>query len=137
MKLADEKHVDPTDNPAMRQLGIQIGKDLLIQNCAAFTRLSVKMVQNKSKEDEGEGYNEGKFKRIDTKGFNYIVITDKSGSEKSFIWYRQFPGSEKFMGGGTSYVGKNVKIKYQELEVYLPQAKGYYKVKEIVELTIQ
>jgi hypothetical protein len=72
----------------------------------------------------------GVFKRIDQKGFDYIVIVDND-SEKSFIWLRQFPGSEKFMNGITQYIGKKMRITWQNIEVYLPQSKGYYNVKEI------
>ena len=136
MQLANEKHIDPADRPSMRQIGVDIGKDLLSENCVAFTNISVKMAQ-KDNEQAGEEVSEGEFKRIDVRGFNYIVLADSTSREKSFIWLRQFPGSEKFMNGGTAYIGKNVKIKYQELEVYLPQARGYYKVKEIVSLNVE
>ncbi|MGZ3874908.1 MAG: hypothetical protein ACXVJD_18450, partial [Mucilaginibacter sp.] len=62
--------------------------------------------------------------------------TDNGNSEKSFIWLRQFPGSEKFMNGPLTLAGKKLNISWQEIEVYLPQAKGYYKVKEITGITI-
>ena len=35
------------------------------------------------------------------------------------------------MNGTTALTGKNLKITWEEIEVYLPQVKGYYKVKEI------
>ena len=92
---------------------------------------------NKNADEEAVGASTGKFKRIDNKGFNYIVITGSGGNEKSFLWLRQFPGSENFMNGSLKYIGKNVTIKYQEIEVYLPQAKGYYRVKEITSLDIE
>lgn len=138
MQLANEKHIDPTDRVAMKQIGIDLGKDLFSQNCVAFTNISVKMAQKESEQaDENHEVGEGEFKRIDVRGFNYIVLSDSTSREKSFIWLRQFPGSEKFMNGGAAYIGKKVKIKYQELEVYLPQARGYYKVKEIVSLNVE
>ena len=137
MEVAREKHVDPSSTAAMREIGTQIGKDLFNENCAAFTQLSIKMAEGDVAKDEGEGYAEGVFKRIDAKGFNYIVITDKSNNEKSFIWLRQFPGSEKLTSGSARFIGKNIKIEYQEIEVYLPQAKGYYKIKEIKAVEIQ
>jgi len=73
----------------------------------------------------------GVFKRVDLKGFNYLIIKDQNSSEKSFLWLRQFPGSEQFMNGTAKLAGKKVKVSWQEIEVYLPAAKGYYKVKEI------
>lgn len=131
MAVADEKHIDPTDQVAMRQLGIDIGKNLLKQNCDAFTKISVKMVQSTAQTEAGAGVSSGVLKRVDLKGFNYIVIADNSGSEKSFLWLRQFAGSEKLTVPVAQLAGKKLKITWQEIEVYLPQAKGYYKVKEI------
>jgi hypothetical protein len=137
MKLADEKHIDPTDQAAMKQLGIQIGKDLLNENCSAFLKISEKLSINKSEEENGnEGTTSGAFKRIELKGFNYIVLTDNNNGEKSFIWLRQFPGSEKFMNGAANLAGKKISVKWHELEVYLPSAKGYYKIKEITSIDI-
>jgi hypothetical protein len=132
MKVADEKHVNPADHDAMKQIGIDIGKDIMNGNCTAFLKISEKLLlDGDSKIGGSDGSTNGKLKRIDIKGFNYIVLTDNNNNEKSFIWLRQFPDSEKFMSGVTALAGKKVKINWHELEVYLPLAKGYYKVKEI------
>ena len=137
MELASEKKLDPTDQVAMRQLGIDLAKDLFSQNCSAFTRLSVKMAETaKSSNEESEETLEGNFKRIDLKGFNYIVLSGKNGSEISFLWLTQFPGSEKFMANTTIFVGKKLKVNYREMEVYIPLAKGYYKVKVIYSVDV-
>jgi hypothetical protein len=131
--ITEERHIEFTNTDAMRELGIDLAKNLLRQNCSSFMKLSMLM----SKEnDKGQSINEshsttGSFKRIDLKGFNYLVVSDKNNEEKSFLWLRQFPGSEKFMSNTTVLSGKKLRIIWQEVEVYLPQAKGYYKVKEI------
>lgn len=134
--VANERNVKMDDNAAMHQMGVDIGKNLLKMKCDAFMKLAIKMA-DKSGTNESSSVIYGVFKRIDTKGFNYIVITDADHKETSLIWLRQFPGSEKLIDGSAAYIGKNVRIKYQELEVYLPQAKGYYKVKEIVSLNVE
>jgi hypothetical protein len=132
--LAAERNIAMTDNAAMHELGLDIGKNLLNQKCDAFLKLAAKTADHRG-EPETE-ITTGSFKRIDTKGFNYIIITDASGSEKSFLWLRQFTGSEKFMAQPLNVTGKKLKITWQELEVYLPQAKGYYKLKEIMAIDI-
>ncbi|QKJ28977.1 hypothetical protein HQ865_04150 [Mucilaginibacter mali] len=138
--LAEERKIDMTDQEAMRNVGIDIGKNLLKQKCESFLKLSMLMVK---KENNGEpptisaSSTTGTFKRIDNKGFNYIVITDNSGNEKSFLWLKQFPGSEAFMATPVKATGKKLKITWQDMEVYLPQAKGYYNVKEITGIEIQ
>jgi hypothetical protein len=134
-KVAAERRVDSTDVDVMRQIGVDIGKDLVNENCTAFTRLSLKIADAKEGADQPIGTVTGKLKRMIVSGFNYIIITDPSGAEQSFLWLRQFPGSENFMSGIDKYIGRDVKIDWQEIEAYLPQNKGYYKVKEITGIT--
>ena len=129
--VAAEKKINMEDQQAMHDLGVEIGKNLMKQKCEGFLKLSVKMAQKDGSAEVVSAETQGIFKRIDTKGFNYFVIKDNNGNEKSFLWLRQFPGSEKFTGNMAGYAGKKINIKWQEMEVYLPQAKGYYKVKEI------
>jgi 23S rRNA pseudoU1915 N3-methylase RlmH len=136
--LADERKVNMSEKEAMEKIGVDLAINLLGQECKGFKQLALIMGgSNKNADEEAVGTSTGKFKRIDNKGFNYIVITGSGGNEKSFLWLRQFPGSENFMNGSLKYIGKNVTIKYQEIEVYLPQARGYYRVKEITSLDIE
>jgi hypothetical protein len=135
--LADERKVDIGDQEQMRKIGIDIAMTLMKNKCAGFIKLSVMMAKNENSDAGSTGTTSGKLSRIDNKGFNYFAVTDATNSEKSFIWLRQFPGSEKFTNGLGAYAGKRVTIKWDEIEVYLPAAKGYYKVKEIVELTFE
>jgi hypothetical protein len=131
--VAKEKNVSMEDNAAMHDLGVEIGKNLLNEKCPGFMQLAVKMAQ---KDQDGASTTDGKFKRIDNKGFNYIVVVDENNQEKSFLWLQQFTGSENFMKDPASLVGKRLKIDWKEIEVYLPTAKGYYKVKEITAITV-
>ncbi len=134
--VAEEKSVSLTDDEAMNKIGIEIGKNLFKQNCGAALKLGVKMAQKDNDQESSENNTEGVFKRIESKGFNYIILSGKNNNETSFIWLRQFPGSENFMADTVKYVGKKIRIKYHELEVFLPAAKGYYKVKEITAIEI-
>jgi hypothetical protein len=130
VEVAKEHNVEMTDEVAMNKLGVEIGENLMSNNCSAALKLGVKMSNDDKSDDVSTS--EGVIKRIDQKGFNYLIIADEKNQEKSFIWLRQFTGSEKFMANTTDYVGKKVKIGWKEMEVYLPEAKGYYTVKEIV-----
>lgn len=131
--VADELKIDMTDMQAMRKLGVNIALDLMKVQCSKFTSLSILMAGTKSNYQNLSNISLGTLKRIDNKGFNYIVINE-SGNENSFLWLRQFPGSEKFTNGLAANLGKKVTISWKEIEVYLPTAKGYYKVKEITDL---
>ncbi|UEG52618.1 hypothetical protein LLH06_16835 [Mucilaginibacter daejeonensis] len=131
MNVAEERKIDVSDDGAMQALGTDIGKNLLKSNCASFLKIATKMAQKEKDPGAEIGTTQGTIKRIENKGFNYVVITDVAGKERSFLWLRQFDGSENFQSATSTYAGKKVKVKWQEMEVYVPAAKGYYKVKEI------
>jgi hypothetical protein len=132
--LTNERNISVGDGVAMHQLGIDIGKNLLSQKCNGFTLIAVKMADKKG-EPEAQTTT-GIFKRIDNKGFNYIIIADENGSEKSFLWLRQFGGSEQFINNASASVGKKITISWQDMEVYLPQSKGYFAIKEITAISV-
>jgi len=54
--------------------------------------------------------------------------TEKQG-HRFFMFSRQYTTA--------ALAGKRLKIGWKELKVYLPQAKGYYKVKEITSVNIE
>ncbi|AYL94003.1 hypothetical protein [Mucilaginibacter celer] len=136
VEVAKEQNVDMTNQAAMHDVGINIGKNLMKQKCGSFMQLAMKMAKGSDEEGNVAQSVTGTFKRIDNRGFNYLVITDKAGSEKSFIWLRQFGGSEKFMGAeAAKLAGKKIEVTWKDMEVYLPQANGYYIVKEIISIS--
>ncbi|MEO6521469.1 MAG: hypothetical protein ABIN91_07325 [Mucilaginibacter sp.] len=133
--LSEEQNADMTDLEAMKKLGINLALTLMKNQCPGFVQLSKFMAEKEiSNNNNVNSSTTGILKRIDNKGFNYLVINN-NGAEKSFLWLRQFAGSEKLINGITTSIGKKVTIKWQEIEVYLPVAKGYYKVKEITDVT--
>ncbi|WP_345950845.1 hypothetical protein ABDD95_05225 [Mucilaginibacter sp. PAMB04274] len=137
MEIAEERKIEFTNDDAMSQIGTDIGKNLLKQNCSNFIKLSViSNKQDESASNNTSGSTTGTFKRMENKGFNYIVLLDADSKERTFLWLRQFAGSENLSNRPASYAGKKVKINWKEIEVYLPQAKGYYKVKEITAVDI-
>ena len=135
--VAAERGVEMTDGEAMNKIGSDIGGNLMKQKCDGFMALALKMAEKDKEKNAPETQSTtGVFKRIDNKGFNYIVIADNAGSQKSFLWLREFAGSDKFTGVTNALLNKKLKITWQEIEVYLPAAKGYYKVKEITAVDV-
>jgi hypothetical protein len=133
--VAKEERLDFTIPEDQEKVGALIGQNLLQDKCAIFFKLAALMAKKDDEKTVQTESTTGTFKRIDLKGFNYIVIDD-AGSQKSFLWLREFAGSDKFMGATTTLLNKKLKITWQEIEVYLPAAKGYYKVKEITAIDI-
>jgi hypothetical protein len=140
MKLADDSGIDITDGKAGERVGVDIAKEMLRQNCSAFMKLSLKMADNtgeKGEEKSATGITNGKLKRVENKEFLYFVMKDETNREQSFIWLHYFQGSEKFIKDQASFIGKKMKIQWQEIEVFMPSAKGYFKIKEIAGIDVE
>jgi hypothetical protein len=138
VQLAEEKKLEITDQAAMKRLGEEVGKNLFKENCKSFMNISMAMAKGNDNTTASAqtGTTEGRLKRIDTKDFNYFVVTDASNNEKSFLWFRQFAGSDKFTANASAMINSKLKIKWQEIEVYIPSAKNYYKIKEVVGIEV-
>ncbi|HEK19459.1 MULTISPECIES: hypothetical protein [unclassified Mucilaginibacter] len=133
--VATERGVEMTDNEAMNKIGTEIGANLMKMKCDGFMALAMKMAAKDDKDAPESKTITGTFKRIDTKGFNYVVL-NVDGKERTFLWFRQFAGSDAFSGQAARLVGKKIQLTWQETEAYLPAAKGYYNVKEITGIEI-
>jgi ABC-type methionine transport system ATPase subunit len=136
LSLAEERNIELNDQQAMKVLGTDIAKNLMRENCPGFMKLAIAMANKEEADQPMSGVTEGRLKRIDTKDFNYFVITDDSNKERTFIWLRQFSGSDAFVNNASKFVGKKVKINWQEIEVYVPSAKNYFNIREVTELQV-
>lgn len=137
MKLADERNIDITDQAAMRKVGEEVGMELMKQNCQPFIQLSMQMAKASGKtEISSISSTSGTLSSVETKDFCKFIVTDNNGKRNTFYWLHHFKNSEKFMDLPSRYVGKKLKVSWQETEVYIPAAKGYFKIKEITEVQV-
>lgn len=139
VQIAEERKVDFTDQTAMRNIGIELGKKLLKDNCKgyiAYARITSRDADEEHDNTVAEKSSSGKVLRIDNRDFVYVVLKDKQGREQNFIWLEYFSGSEKLTGNKIqSLVNKDVTVKWIEKEVYLPKAGDYFKIKQITALS--
>jgi hypothetical protein len=136
MQLADERKISVTDQQAMRKIGEEVGMELMRRNCDAFVQISMKMAQESNGERSSFSKTSGTLSAVETKEFCKLVLTESSGKKSSFYWLHHFTNSEKFVGQPTKYIGKKIKITWQDTEVYLPAMKDYFKIKEIKEIEL-
>lgn len=73
-ELATERNMDISNVDQMKSLGVDIAKNLAVQKCEPFLKLAGLIAQKSVA--RASNMVTGIFKRIDTKGFNYIVITE-------------------------------------------------------------
>ncbi len=116
--------------------GRKIGEKLGVKMVTICPDLVVKLGQSKIAADEGE---EGPStytingKVVKMEGQDLITYHVKADDGKTYkvLWYRNFPGSEELVEDPKSIVGKKVNVTVEDVECYIPKAKGYYSVKEI------
>jgi len=114
-------------------------------------------IKNESPKTEGNQKNDikvlsqgetvGFFEKIDRGDYAYFVIKDLNGKLQSFRVYRNFNRNIKIEAYETdpnikieayetnpSYKGKKLKVKWQEIEAYIPEAGSTYKMTELLDL---
>lgn len=134
MKLAEEKGVDISSSQAMEKIGQDVGVELFKQGCQPFIQLSIRMAKEdavKEADDVEVDDLTGTLTSIETKEFTKFIVTETSGKRHTLYWLHHFKNSEKFIDQPSKYIGKKMKIYWQEMEVFVPSAKGYFKIKEI------
>lgn len=123
-----------------RLLGQKIG--LRMANICPDVVIKMGTVANKEmNENTGEAEEElvleGKISSIEEGDFIFYNLKEKSGKSHRLLWFQNFKGSDEFVKDPKKLVGKNVTLKVKEVECYIPKAKGYYSLKEIVEITLE
>lgn len=140
LNYAKDKGIDVEDVEKMRGIGKLVGVQLITDNCTPF----MVMVQSQAKETVQEKANKnapimvtGKLIRTEIKEFVSLVLQEKNNREITVIWLQPFTGSEKFKGENLEKMkNKNLKVKYQLKEAYLPKAGDYFQIKEIVSIEV-
>ena len=144
-----ELDIDPTDQNAMYQFGERVGQ-LMSISCPTFLKIVTDMMTEEDselleivKDKNGEGATkdfgsvQGELVRIDTDKFATVIIKDADGKRQELVWLKYFTNSEVLMDSTESLQGKVLNFEYVEYEVYLPGAKGYFKIKEIKSLEVK
>jgi len=138
MQVAEKRGVSVSDKAAMEKVGQEMAMELMKQNCTAFVQMSLKMSKGMVQDEEvvSVSSTSGTLTSVETKDFCKFIVSDSKGKKLSFYWLHYFKNSEKFTDQPSKYVGKKLKVFWQEIEVYVPSAKGYYKIKEITEIQV-
>ena len=133
MQLAEQRGTNITDQAAMEKIGQEVGLELVKRNCKPFIQLSMKLAgQGQIKQElTSENSTSGTLASIETKEFSKFILTESGGRRGTYYWLHHFKNSEKFIDQPTKLIGKKMRVSWQETEVYIPAAKGYFKINEI------
>lgn len=121
------------------ETGRVIGEKLGARMVTICPELVMKLGQSKidaEVDDEGPlTYTiSGKVTKVE--GTDLITYHIKADDGKTYkvVWYRNFEGSETLVDDPKVILNKNVTVTVEDVECYIPKAKGYYSVREIRKL---
>jgi hypothetical protein len=130
-ELMAEMNMENMNGENGRKIGEEIGRRML-KVCPSYVMLAGKMSEGSSSDDGEVSSTQGVISRINNTGdFVQMFVKDSSGRETNYYWLKYFKGSESFENAAPANIGKKIKIHWDEVEFYIPKAKGYYKLKEI------
>ncbi|MBS1505020.1 MAG: hypothetical protein JSS79_00120 [Bacteroidetes bacterium] len=123
--------IDISDQAAMTEFGKKVGM-LMAPICPSVFKVFM------DTDDDEKGITvTGKIKSVEIEDFVYVIVHDEEGQDRRVIWLSNFSGSDSFVSDPKKLIGKNVSLKYRNVEYYVAKAKGYLSLKEIVELKIK
>lgn len=76
----------------------------------------------------------GTFKEISWGDYPHFVMTDKKGNEISFFCT---DACGPFMDAPKKFEGKKVRVRWREIEKYIPEAGGVLPIREIVAIELK
>lgn len=79
---------------------------------------------------------QGTITKIDSAGFVWFTVKEADGSLTRLLWCHSFAPSADLIKNYKTYVGRNVKIGWQLINIWLPDVKGYYDVKEMTSFAL-
>ncbi len=137
--IEDSLHVNMSDQAAAREFGFRLGSELE-KGCPAYQHIfsmeAQEIAVKKTFMNEQIITAEGKFSGIESGKLAFVNIIDKNGQKISFLWLNYFKGAELLQNKPDQLKGKKVIVEYKEIECYVPKANDYYKVKQIVGLSV-
>jgi hypothetical protein len=142
--LQQEMGIESTDPKGYEEVGRRIGMKL-VTRCPYFMELMSSAMENdpsmlKSKKGDDEdaapaktsqGTTAGVFKKVDGSDLYKLIIAEDQGRERDYYWLEPFQGDQVFIDNSSKMKNQKINVTWIEREIYLPKAKGYFKVRVI------
>ncbi len=134
LDIATERGLDFTNKEQMREVGIELGKELITQKCDGYLKFANASTNNEEKEGKVSSKESFTLGKTESQDFLKLVAKDKQGRIQTFYWLSYFEGSDKFVSKLSSYIDKKLSISWTEKEVFAPSLNSYIKIKELTGL---
>lgn len=118
------------NNQVMNRIGSEVGAQLL-QDCPAFITLAQMMVITPTSEAATTGQSVGKLGLLQGTALARLQVQTAKEENTEFLWLTRFPEADDLLTRLSTLQGRQVRVSWQEIDIYQPQEKRYSKMREI------
>lgn len=124
--------------PNSSEAGTKLGEDVakrLFANCPIAVNYAVKMAENQNSASpppidmtSSNANFKGKLTKVVKGDFYKFICTDDKGLQETFYWFQNC-GAEKLLPDPSKHIGKILKIKFVEVNYFIPSENNYKKLR--------
>lgn len=122
----------------MRQMGREVG-GMLLQTCPSFMTLSVALAAESSAASATNsvaattttGQTLGQLGQLKAGTYGLLEVQTSKTAREEFTWLHRFAGAEELLPQLAKLQGRQVRVSWQEVEVFQPATQDYRKLREI------
>ena len=125
------------DKDTMRQMGMEVG-GMLAQTCPSFMTLSVAIANDANAVSAANpaaatttGQTLGQLGKLKAGPFGLVEIQTSKNAWEEFAWLHRFAGADELLPQLAKLQGRQVRVSWQEVEVFQPTTQDYRKLREI------
>ena len=129
-----------TNKDAMRQMGMEVGGQLA-QTCPSFTTLSVAIASEAEPDASAAttsttGQTVGQLGKLSTGTYGLLEIQTSKTVREDFAWLRRFAQADELLPQLAKLQGRQVRVSWQEVDVFQPATQDYHKLREIISIEL-
>ena len=126
-----------SNKDAMRQMGTEVGGQLA-QTCPSFMTLSMALAQADepaaspaATNSTTTGQTLGQLGKLGTGTYGLLEIQTSKTAKEEFAWLHRFAQADELLPQLAKLQGRQVRVSWQEVDVFQPATKDYRKLREI------
>ena len=124
----------------MRQLGMEVG-GMLAQTCPSFLTLSVALANESNPESAATttttGQTLGQLGKLKAGTYGVLEIQTSKTAREEFAWLHRFAQADELLPQLAKLQGRQVRVSWQEVELFQPATQDYRKLREITGIELK
>ncbi|RZK14774.1 MAG: hypothetical protein EOO56_24230 [Hymenobacter sp.] len=125
-----------TDKEVMRQLGREVA-GVMMQSCANFTTLSLAIANKETPSTAATtGQTTGQLGLLRGTEAGTLELQVSKTEKATFVWLHRFAGAEELLPQLSQLQGRQVRVSWQEVELFQPSTRQYQRLREITGISL-